>query len=77
MVLVSLLLFSVSAWISLSQIDLVDLYRQMGYSDSQIQMMEQFNLTGHNLGYLSLLGAVPLLVYLLFVKRFFRPTSVG
>jgi hypothetical protein len=76
LVLLSVCVMSVSALISFSRIEFSELYRQMGYSQDQIQMMTQFSfLQGRNIGYLSLAGAIPLLVYLLWVKRFFRPAS--
>jgi hypothetical protein len=74
LVLGSICLLSVSAWISFSRIELPELYVQMGYSQAQVQMMTQFNfLEGYTVGYLSVAAAIPLLTYLVWVKRFFRP----
>jgi hypothetical protein len=51
------------------------MYRAMGYSERQVEMMRQFSfIQGHGMAYLSVLGATPLLAYLLFVKRYFRPS---
>jgi hypothetical protein len=76
LILLSMLLVAVSAWLSFSRIDVFEMYRQMGYSEPQLQMMQQFNfLTGRNLGYLSLASVTPIFLYLLFVKRFFHPRT--
>jgi hypothetical protein len=73
LVLGSMCLASVSAWITFSRIDLPELYQQMGYSQAQVQMMTQMSfLEGRNLGYLSAAAMIPFLAYLVWVKRFFR-----
>jgi len=72
-VLISLCLASVSAWMTFSHLDLAELYRVMGYSERQIDMVKQFSfLPGNRLAYWSLAGVVPMLGFLLFVKRYFR-----
>jgi hypothetical protein len=72
-VLISLCIISVSAWITFSQIDLPELYRAMGYSERQIDTMKQFSfLQSHRMAYWSVAGVVPMLGFLLFVKRYFR-----
>jgi hypothetical protein len=73
LVLISLCLASVSAWITFSYLDLPELYRIMGYSERQIDAIKQFSfLQGNRLAYWSMLGLVPMLGFLLFVKRYFR-----
>jgi hypothetical protein len=72
-VLVSLCIVSVSAWMTFSRIDLAELYRIMGYSERQMDTVKQFGfLQGNRLAYFSMAGVVPMLGYLLFVKRYFR-----
>ena len=72
-VLISLCVVSVSAWITFSHIDLPELYRVMGYSDRQIDTIKQFSLIqGNAMAYWSLAGVIPMLGFLLFVKRYFR-----
>ncbi|HTL54112.1 MAG TPA: hypothetical protein VL361_00480 [Candidatus Limnocylindrales bacterium] len=72
-VLISLCIVSVSAWITFSHIDLPELYRVMGYSDRQIDTMKQFSfMQGNRMAYWSVAGVVPMLGFLLFVKRYFR-----
>jgi hypothetical protein len=73
LVLLTLLLMTASAVVSFSRIELTDLYQQMGYSQAQVQMMTQLELLrGRNVGYLSAAAALPMLVYMLWVKHFFR-----
>jgi hypothetical protein len=64
---------SVSGFITLSRIDLMEMYRLMGYGERQTEMMKQYTfIRGHAMAYLSLGGAVVMLAYLLFVRRYFR-----
>jgi hypothetical protein len=72
---VSLALFSVSAFLTYSQHDLIELYRLMDYPAAQIAQMEKFNfLSGHGMAWLTVGTFVPMLGYLLFVRRYFRAT---
>jgi hypothetical protein len=72
-VLISLCMVSVSAWITFSHIDLPEMYRVMCYSDRQIDTMKQFSfMQGNRMAYWSVAGVVPMLGFLLFVKRYFR-----
>jgi hypothetical protein len=49
----------------------------MGYSEHQIDTMKQFSfMQGNRAAYLSLSGLIPMLGFLLFVKRYFRSTIV-
>jgi hypothetical protein len=76
LVLVSFCLMSISAVLTFSHVEFAELYRQMGYSPAQVQMMTQFNFIGaSHIGYLSAVGAVPALLYMLWVKHFFHPAA--
>jgi len=76
LVLASLCVTMASAWVTFSQIDLLEMYRVMGYPERQIEMLKQFSfIQGHSLAYLSVAGAIPMLACLLFVKRYFRPSA--
>jgi hypothetical protein len=62
-----------SAVVTFSRVDLLDMYRLMGYGDRQIEMMKPYLfLQGRGMGYLSAGGSLLWLGYLLWVKRFFR-----
>jgi hypothetical protein len=73
LMLLGMILATVSAWVSFNRIDLFEIYRQAGYPEAQIQSMQQVNfLNGKNLGFISLAAVIPMLAYLLFVKRYFH-----
>jgi len=76
LVLTSLGVMAVSAWVTFTQIDLLEMYRVMGYPEKQIEMMKQFSFVqGHSLAYFSVAWAIPMFAFLLFVKRYFRPSA--
>jgi hypothetical protein len=75
-VLVSLCMMAASAWVTFTQIDLLQMYRAIGYPERQIEMMKQFSfIQGHGMAYFSVAGAIPMLGFLLFVKRYFRSSA--
>ncbi len=72
-VLTSLCVMAASTWVTFTQIDLLEMYRVMGYPERQIEMMKQFTfIQGHGMAYSSVAGAIPMLGFLLFVRRYFR-----
>ena len=63
----------VSAVLTFARIDLMDMYRLMGYPEQQVEQMQQFTfLTGRNMLILMCMSSLPFLVFLLYVKRYFR-----
>ena len=72
-------LASVSGFVTFSRVDLLEMYRLMGYGERHLEMMRQFPFAqGHWMAYLSLVGAAIMLAYLLFVRRYFHErTEVG
>lgn len=65
---------AVSAWVTFTQIDLLQMYRVMGYPERQIEMMKQFTFVqGQGMAYYTVASAVPMLLFLVWVKRYFRP----
>jgi hypothetical protein len=72
-VVVSIVLFSISAFVTYSRRDLTELYSLMGYPEEQIAQIQKFNfLKGPAMAWISIGGVVPLLGYLLYVRKFFR-----
>jgi len=64
---------SVSGFVTLSRIDILEMYRLMGYGERQIEMMKSYSfMQGHGMANLSLVSAVVMLAYVLFVRRYFR-----
>jgi len=71
-VVVSLCLFTVSAFLTYSRHDPLELYTLMGYPEQQIAQMQKFNFVkGHAMAWISLGAMVPFLGYLIYLRRFF------
>ena len=71
-VVLSVVIFSVSAFITYSQHDLMELYALMGYGKEQLAQLQMFTFVkGQTMAWASLCGAVPLLGYLIYLRRFF------
>lgn len=65
-------LFTVSALVTYSRHDVMDMYRLMDFPPEQIAQMEQYNFLKGNTLYLSvLLWVVPAGAYLYYIRRFF------
>ena len=76
-VVVTVGVMTVSALVTFTRIDLLEMYRVMGYPERQIELMQQYSfIRGNGVAWLSLGGAVPFLVYLVFVKRYFRSSGL-
>ena len=75
--LVGTILFAVSGFITYMRHDLMEVYRVMGYPEAQIAQLQKMNLFhGSMLAWSTLAFAMPLVIYLLFVRRFFtRPVA--
>jgi MFS family permease len=75
--LIGTCLFGVSAFITYSRHDLMEVYRLMGYPEAQIAQLQQLNLFhGSMMAWSTLAFTIPFVLYLLFVRRFFtRPAA--
>ena len=68
--------FILSAVLTFGRVDLMDLYRLMGYPEQQIEQMQQYSfLTSRSMLFFVSISALPFLGFLLYVKRYFRPTA--
>jgi hypothetical protein len=68
-----LLLFTISNVVTFTRVDFMDMYRLMGYPPEQIAMIERYNfLTSKTMVWWSAGFMLPLIGYLIWVKRFFR-----
>jgi len=73
LVLLTLLLFTVSSVITYSHHDIGELYRLMNFPQAQIDQAQHLGFfAGKGLMWMSLLGCLPFMGYLLFIKRYFR-----
>lgn len=69
-------LFSISSVITFTQIDLMEMYRMMGYPPEQVALIEKYNvMTGGMMAWYSAAFMVPLIGYLLWARRCFRPVA--
>ncbi len=70
-IFIALVLLCVSHVITYSQHDLGEVYAKMGYPPAQIDQMRKLGFTGGTtLVWISLLSVVPLLGYLLYIRKF-------
>ena len=69
----SMALFAISSFLTYSRHNMTEVYQLAGYPQDMIERMQQINfLHGNSLAWLTLLSFLPWLVYLLFVRKFFR-----
>ena len=65
-------LFAVSAFITYSRHDIMELYVLMGYSEQELARLRQFNfLKGGMIAWSTLCGMLPFVGYMLFLRRYF------
>jgi len=74
--LIGVAVMTASSLLTFSRVDMVEMYRQMGTSEQQIQQLQQYNFfQGHNMLLFIALYMLPVLGYVLCVKRYFRSRS--
>ena len=76
--LILFVVFGASATITFSRIDLMDLYRRMGYPEQQLEVLRQMPMfTGGNFAIYIGVMFLAIIGYLLWIRRFFiRLSSV-
>jgi hypothetical protein len=72
---VTLVLFCVSSVITYSRHDLSEVYATMGHSTEQITAIQKLALSGGFMVWSSLLFTLPILAYLLYIRKFFPEAS--
>ena len=78
LILIAFLIFMVSTLLTYAQHDIIEMYRLMGYPEAQIEQIQKTGLlTGHRMNWFTLFFMVPFLVYILFIKKYFRPETPG
>jgi len=66
----------VSALLTFARIDLMDMYRLMGYPEQQIEQMQRYSfLTNRTMLLFMSISSLPLLGFLLYVKKYFPRTA--
>ena len=70
-ILIASLLFTVSATMTYTRHDVLEMYHLMGYPQAEINQMQKMGMfTGHNMTWMTLGGMVPFLGFILFVKKY-------
>jgi len=70
------IVFAISNTLTFARVDIVEVYQKLGYPQAQIDLIQQQGwLTSGFMMWSSLIWVLPMLGYLLWVKRFFRVTS--
>jgi MFS family permease len=73
---VAMIAISISTFLTYSRHDVTEIYRIAGYSEAQLDQLEKANVfAGAHMAWISLIFAVPFLVYLLYIRRYLRRDS--
>jgi hypothetical protein len=71
-----MMVFLVSVMLTFAHHDMLEMYQLMGYPEAQIELMKKSGLLeGNRMNRLMSFSAVPLLGYLLFIKKYFSRKS--
>ncbi|MFA6560839.1 MAG: hypothetical protein WCV00_02900 [Verrucomicrobiia bacterium] len=71
-VVAAFVLISVSSTITFARVDLMEMYRQMGYPQQQIEQIQKYSFfSGRSMAVWMVCCMVPWLGYLLWIKKFF------
>jgi hypothetical protein len=72
LILAAMIVWMASAWLTFQHHDMLEMYQLMGYPQAQIDQIQKTGVfSGNRLNWLMELSGLPLLAYLLFVKRYF------
>ena len=75
-VVVVFVMFSLSSAITFARIDIMEMYRQMGYSQQQVEQMQKFSfISGRNFSLWTVCCMAPWIGYLLWIKKYFRRSA--
>jgi len=71
LILIAMLVWTVSSMMTYMRHDMLEMYQLMGYPQAQIDQMQKLGVfSGNSMGWIMLLGMVPFLGYMLFVKKY-------
>jgi hypothetical protein len=71
--LVAIVLFGISTAVTFMRVDIMDLYRQMGYPEQQIEQIKQFGfITSKTMAVWTVTSFLLILGYLLWIKKHFH-----
>lgn len=70
--------FIISNFVTFSRVDMLEMYRAMGYSQAQVDLIRQQGFMSSELiRWSSVVWLILMFGYLFWVKRFFKPTPLG
>jgi hypothetical protein len=73
LILIAMVLFMVSSLLTYAQHDITELYQLQGLPQAQIDRIQKIGLfTGNRMAWLTALGSLPFMGYLLFIKKYLR-----
>ena len=72
LLMIAACLFGVSTALTYSMHDVTEAYHLMGYPEAQIEQIKQAGMGGNTMVWFSSFCMLPLLGYLLFIKRYFK-----
>ncbi len=76
LILIAVCVFTASYLLTFARHDMMEMYRLMGYPEAQIEQIQKSGfLIGNRMGWMTSLCMLPLLGYLLFIRRFLRRQS--
>jgi hypothetical protein len=71
LILISMVLFTVSALLTYAHHDIIEMYQLMDYPQAQINQIQKIGLfAGNRMGWFTALCSLPFLGYLLFIKKY-------
>jgi len=72
-----IIVFSISNVLTFPRVDMVEVYQKLGYPQAQIDLIQKQGwMTGPFMMWSCLIWVLPMLGYLLWVKRYFRDTDI-
>lgn len=75
-VVITLAVFTISNLITFTRVDMMEMYRAMGYPEDQIVQIEKFNVFGGGrMMFWSVAWVLPVFGYLLYIRRFLIPPA--
>jgi hypothetical protein len=77
LILVTFAVMTISSAVTFSKIDLMEMYRAMGYSEEMLKQIQQMNFAGRQIVAMTLIGGALVIGYLLFIYRYFRNPAQG
>jgi hypothetical protein len=79
LILIALLVFLLSSLLTYARHDPMEMYALMGWSPAQLEQLNQFNQTGlltsGHMVWLMVISMTPFLIYLLWIKKYFRRSN--